>query len=178
MGFFSGLFGQARDRDALAPLYAAVVARAREPHWYVEGDVADSLDGRFDMVAAILSLTLLRLEAEPAGIPPSALLTELFVHDMDGQLRESGVGDIVVGKKIGNMMGVLGGRLGAYRAGLRAGGDLPAALVRNLYRGAAPADAALTHVAERLRAFDAALTATPLDVVLDGELPAGGLNGV
>jgi cytochrome b pre-mRNA-processing protein 3 len=50
-----------------------------------------------------------------------ALLTELFVEDMDGQLRESGVGDVVVGKHIGKLMAVLGGRLGALRAALAAG---------------------------------------------------------
>jgi cytochrome b pre-mRNA-processing protein 3 len=63
---------------------------------------------------------------------PSVLLTELFVTDMDGQLRESGVGDLVVGKHIGRLMSVLGGRLGAYRAALAGQEDLGAALERNL----------------------------------------------
>ena len=172
MGLLSRLLGRTEDRTALAPLYAAVVDRARQPHWYLEGGVADSLDGRFDMVAAILSLTLIRMEREPEGIAPASLLTESFVDDMDGQLREIGIGDIVVGKKIGNMMGVLGGRLGAYRAGLRGDGDFAAALVRNLYRGTAPAPAALAHVEQRLRGFDAALTAIPLQGLLAGRLPA------
>lgn len=171
MGLLSRLLGRTEDRAALAPLYAAVVARARQPHWYLEGGVADSLDGRFDMVAAILSLTLIRMERDPQAIPASSLLTELFVADMDGQLREIGVGDVVVGKKIGNMMGVLGGRLGAYRAALRGDGDFAAALTRNLYRGTAPAPAALAHVEQRLRAFDAALADLPLKSLLDGELP-------
>src|SRR3546814_9204461 len=69
---------------------------------------------------------------------------------MDGQLREIGIGDIIVGKHIGRMMSMLGGRLGAYRAGL-AEGDLAPALVRNLYRGTAPAPAALAHTRDRLR---------------------------
>jgi cytochrome b pre-mRNA-processing protein 3 len=63
---------------------------------------------------------------------PSVRLTELFVTDMDGQLRESGVGDLVVGKHIGRLMSVLGGRLGAYRAALAGQEDLGAALERNL----------------------------------------------
>src|SRR3546814_2060072 len=67
---------------------------------------------------------------------------------MDGQLREIGIGDIIVGKHIGRMMSMLGGRLGAYRAGL-AEGDLAPALVRNLYRGTAPAPAALAHTRDR-----------------------------
>ena len=172
MGLLSRLLGRTEDRAALAPLYAAVVARARQPHWYLEGAVADSLDGRFDMVAAILALTLIRMEREPEAIPASSLLTEAFVADMDGQLREIGIGDVIVGKKIGNMMGVLGGRLGAYRAGLHGDGDFTAALVRTLYRGNAPAPAALAHVEQRLRALDVALADMPLKSLLEGALPA------
>ena len=96
MGVWHRLFGRG-ERDALAPLYKAVVAEARRPDWYRQGRVPDTLDGRFDMVAAVLSLVLLRLEEEgDAGRAPSAHLTELFVEDMDGQLRERGIGDIAV----------------------------------------------------------------------------------
>ena len=131
----------------------------------------DTVDGRFDMVAAILALVLLRLETAPEAAAPSARLTELFVTDMDGQLREIGIGDIIVGKHIGRMMSMLGGRLGAYRDGLASSGDLEAALVRNVWRGEAPAPAALAHVATTLRAFAAALAATPVAIVLEGTLP-------
>jgi cytochrome b pre-mRNA-processing protein 3 len=162
------LFGS-RDEAAL-PLYEAIVAQARAPHWYDAGAVPDSIDGRFDMVATILSLVMLRLEGEPAGAAPSASLTERFVEDMDGQLREIGIGDVVVGKHIGKMMGMLGGRLGAYRDGL-AGGDLDGVLVRNLYRGAAPDAGALSHVRESLLAFRDALAKAPAAAVIEGELP-------
>lgn len=155
--------------DAL-PLYAGVVARARAPHWYLDGAVPDTVDGRFDMVAAVLSLVLLRLEGDSAGAHASARLTERFVEDMDGQLREIGIGDIVVGKHVGRMMAMLGGRLGAYRDGLAAG-DLGPALVRNLYRGTPPAPAALAHVGGALTALHAALASMPLAAVIAGELP-------
>jgi len=168
MGFIARLFGQ-RDQTAL-PLYTAIVAQARLPHWYDPGTVPDSVDGRFDMIATILTFILLRLEGEPDTAEPSARLTERFVEDMDGQLRELGIGDIVVGKHIGNMMGMLGGRLGAYRTAL-ADGTLGAALVRNLWRGAAPDPAALAHVETALLAYRDALTATPAAALLDGQLP-------
>lgn len=158
------------DRGTMPQLYAGVVARGRAPHWYIEGAVPDTVDGRFDMIAALLCLVLLRLETEPKGIAPSTVLAECFIDDMDGQLREIGIGDIIVGKHVGRMMGMLGGRLGAYRTGL-AEGDLGPALVRNLYRGEAPAPAALTHVEARLRAFRDALAALPIDRVIAGELP-------
>ena len=98
------------------------------------------VDGRFDMIAAVLAMVMLRLEGDPAGVPGATHLAEAFVDDMDPQLREIGIGDLLVGKHIGRMMGMLGGRLGAYRDGLAAG-DLKPALVRNLYRGEAPGDA-------------------------------------
>ena len=168
MHWIAKLFGS-RDEAAL-PLYEAIVARARTPHWYEAGAVPDSIDGRFDMVATILSLVLLRLEGDPAGAAPSASLTERFVEDMDGQLREIGIGDVIVGKHIGKMMGMLGGRLGAYRDGL-AGGDLDPVLIRNLYRGTAPEAAALNHVRKSLLALHDALATAPTAAVIEGTLP-------
>ena len=173
MSILKRLFGDRDERSGLIPLYRAIVERARQPRWYREGMVPDTLDGRFDMIAALLTLVLLRLEAEgERGRGPSALLTELFVDDMDGQLRQIGIGDIVVGKHIGKMMSALGGRLTAYRDGLASGGDLEGALERNLYRGEAADKAAVALVAQDLRALDTALAATSFDAVRDGRLPS------
>src|SRR3546814_21170489 len=83
-------------------------------------DVCSS-DLRFDMITAILCLVLLRLEGAPETKQQSVWLTELFVDDMDGRLRQIGIGDMIVGKHIGRMMSALGGRLAAYRSGLGAG---------------------------------------------------------
>ena len=172
MSFFKRLFGKGRSDAATAALYAALVAAARRPHWYLEGKVPDTIDGRFEMVAAMLSLALLRLEREgKACAAESALLTETFVRDMDGQLREIGIGDVVVGKHIGKMMSALGGRLGAYRTALQADGDLGVALVRNLYRNEAPERAALDFVGARLRALDAALATMAPTELLAGKWP-------
>ena len=164
------VLGQEPDTLAAA-LYDSVIARARLPHWYEAGGVPDTLDGRFDMVAAILSLVLLRLEdaPEPDAASASVRLTERFVTDMDGQLRESGIGDIGVGKHIGKMMAMLGGRLGAYRDALAAG-DLESALRRNLYRGVEPDAAMLTHSEAALLALRDALAATPTDALIAGDL--------
>lgn len=152
------------------PLYQAVVEHARAPHWYLDGAVPDTLDGRFDMVAAVLATVLLRLEQEPAGAEPGARLAERFVDDMDGQLREQGIGDIVVGKHIGRMMAMLGGRLGAMRDGWTAG-DIGPGLIRNLYRGVDPGAAAVAHVAGALGQLRDGLAAMPIAAVLAGRLP-------
>jgi len=112
---------------------------------------------------------LLRMEREPALVPGSALLTELFVDEMDAQLREAGVGAPVVGKHIGKLVSALGGRLGAYREALAADGTdmLAAAVQRNveLREGASAADAAAA-----LRAFDAELQTKPAEAILTGEI--------
>src|SRR3546814_5635926 len=99
----------------MLPLYGAVVEYARAPRWYVEGGVEDSVDGRFDMLALVMTLVLLRLDSEGEPLRQAAVdLTERFIDDMDGQLRQSGIGDFVVGKHVGKMMGELGGRMDAY----------------------------------------------------------------
>lgn len=169
MSFLSRLFSGRDGRDALRPLYLAIVAEARRPFWYAEGAAPDTVDGRFDMVAAVLATVLIRMEADgEAGRGPSALLTELFIDDMDGQLRQQGVGDVVVGKHVGRMMAALGGRISAYRDGL-AGGDLDAPLVRNLWRGVAPPGGAGV-VAGGLRALHARLAGLPLAAIMEGRL--------
>lgn len=172
MKLLQRLFGPRGERPA-ERAYRSAVERAREPHWYLAGQVPDTIDGRFDMVAAVLAMVLLRLEETPEGAGPAAALAECFVEDMDGQLRQIGFGDIVVGKQIGRMMGMLGGRLGAYRDGLAAPGDAPLheALVRNLYRGEAPDPAALDHVTTRLRALRNDLRTVSVDTIMQGKLP-------
>ena len=167
MGFFDRFKAK---RGETAALYAAVVARARSPHWYVDGAVPDSIDGRFDMIAAVLAMVMLRLESDPAGVPAATYLAEAFVDDIDPQLREIGIGDLLVGKQIGRMMGMLGGRLGAYRDGIAAG-DLRPALVRNLYRGDAPGADALGHVERELLALRTAIAGVSVDRLIAGDLP-------
>lgn len=170
MSFIDRLLGRRNPNEALRPLYNAVLAYGRQPHWYSEGGVADTIDGRFEMIAAVLSLVVARLELESDRRQQVAWLIELFVADMDSQLREIGIGDMVVGKHVGRLVGAFGGRIGAYRDGLKEG-RFEAALVRNLYGGAEPAAAALEHTAERLRALYLGLHAEPVDAILAGRLP-------
>ena len=100
----------------------------------------------------------------------SAWLTELFVDDMDGQLRQEGIGDVVVGKHVGRMMSALGGRISAYRAALQTGTGLDEALRRNLYRGAEVPDAAVAHVEGALRERWVRLGCLSRDALLAGDI--------
>lgn len=172
LGFLANLFGGKQSRAGLEPLYRAVVAIAREPRWYQAGAVPDTVDGRFDMVAAVLSLVLIRLEREPEQTrTPSLLLTEIFIDDMEGSLRQSGVGDLMVGKHVGKMMGALGGRLAAFRTAI-AEADFDPAVRRNIFHDAPPTEAALRFVADGLARLSARLQSMPAATILNGELAA------
>jgi cytochrome b pre-mRNA-processing protein 3 len=170
MSLLTRLFGQSQDDRAVArPLWHKTVEIAREKEWYRDCGVADTVAGRFDMITLILSIVMIRMERDAELVEPSVRLTELFVQDMDGQLRESGVGDVVVGKRMGQLMSVLGGRLGAYREGLKSGDEalMADAVSRNvnLHEGTDP-----LLVARRARAFAAGLDLVPAYRVLDAEI--------
>lgn len=173
MALFDRIFRRASDpRDALRPLWHAVVARARAKHWYTDGAVPDTLDGRFDMVALVLTLVLLRIEDDPEHSRDAVFLTEIFVDDMDGQMRQIGFGDMIVGKQIGQIMSALGGRIGAYRIGADDPAAMEAALLRNLYRGDVPEPQAVAHVMAEAAELRAALVAMPVaQLVTSAQLP-------
>ena len=132
MSLLNRIFGKAETGD-LRPLWHNVVATSREAQWYSQCGVADSIEGRFDMIALVLSLVMLRMEDSAELAPKTGPLTELFVADMDRQLRDSGVGDLMVGKKIGKLMEALGGRIGALRETLdQSDAQLAMVLKRNV----------------------------------------------
>jgi cytochrome b pre-mRNA-processing protein 3 len=170
---FWGRFARrSRDRERLLPLYEAVVARARDPFWYREGQVPDSVDGRFDMLAAFMALVLIRFEMEPGDAPRQdmVLLTETFIADMDESLHQIGIGDYVVGKHVGRMMGALGGRLTVFRQAVR-DRDFTGPVRRNIFHEAPPSQAVVDLVAARLERFDAALLSSSFDELAAGRLP-------
>jgi cytochrome b pre-mRNA-processing protein 3 len=171
---FSGLntlFRQNDPRGTLRPLYNAVTAEAREEDWYWAAQVPDTLDGRFDMMCLVTALVLIRMEAlGEAAQSPMARLTEVFVEDMEGQMRETGFGDVVVGKQVGKMMSALGGRLGACRLAVAPGGDLAALLERNVYRGSLPAAEAQEAAQSRVRSLVQALDQATLESLMSGRI--------
>lgn len=121
----------------LRSLWHDVVKVSREPEWYTQGGVADTVDGRVDMITIIMAFVLLRMERSEVIAPLTARLTEHFIADMDRQLRDRGVGDLMVGKNIGKLMEVLGGRMGTLRRHMD---DSDAKLAEILARNVALAD--------------------------------------
>ncbi len=148
---FQRWFGHREDprEEAAQALYGAIVGQARQVEFYRDCGVPDTVDGRFEMVLLHVFLVLRRLRqaaesgetsgaesasaAEgPAGDLSQRLFDTLF-RDMDASLREMGVGDLSVGKKIKDMVEAFYGRVSSYETGLEAGGAaLEAALERNL----------------------------------------------
>jgi cytochrome b pre-mRNA-processing protein 3 len=157
------------------PLYAAAIAQARQPVFYARLGVPDTVDGRFDMVALHVFLVLQRLKAEPEAAAFAQALFDTMFADMDRNLREMGVGDLSVGKKVKAMAQALYGRIAAYEAGMAADEEtLQAALRRNLYGtlkdGAAPAAADLAVMAAYLRASAAGLAGQGLAELQHGQV--------
>jgi cytochrome b pre-mRNA-processing protein 3 len=172
VSFLTRIFGTGRERESYRPLYDSVVNAGREPAWYLEGQVPDTIDGRFDTIAALLALVLLRMERDEAKTRvASVLLMELFIDDMEGSVRQIGVGDLKVGKHVGRMVGALGGRLNAFREAAAAGAGFESVVLRNVFHDAPPSPSALQFVTGRLEAFHQALQASSIDVILEGKLP-------
>jgi cytochrome b pre-mRNA-processing protein 3 len=150
---FTRLFQSNRYERAGFSLYSTAVSAARAPYFYATLGVPDTLDGRFDLVGLHTFLVIRRLRGlrgpEPATVkgPGPALAQAVFdamFADMDINLREIGVGDLSVGKRVRAMWEAFHGRSVVYESALVAG-DAPAlaaALERNVWRGiAAPAGA-------------------------------------
>ncbi|HET6184267.1 MAG TPA: ubiquinol-cytochrome C chaperone family protein [Acetobacteraceae bacterium] len=169
------LLGRRRPHERAGfELYAAAVAAARDPFHYAALGVPDTLDGRFDMVGlyAFLLIDRLRREAPPGPALAQAVFDAMF-SDMDVNLREMGVGDLSVGKKVRVMWEAFHGRAAAYAAamaGTAAPGALEAALERNVWRGTAPADARSARLARLMRAQRANLQEQALEVLRRGEV--------
>ncbi len=126
-------------------MYTRSVEAARDPLYFERLDVPDTLDGRFDLVGLFAALLIRRLRnfAAPGPALAQSVFDAMFA-DMDFNLRELGVGDLSVAKRMRAMWEAFHGRALAYEAPI-AGGDavaLAAALARNVWRGAAPDGAA------------------------------------
>ncbi len=115
-------------------LLAEIVTRAREPVFYEYLGVADTIDGRFDMLTLHAWLVLERLAAQRVQPLSQALVDGLFVQ-FDEALREQGTGDIGMGRRMADMADAFFGRLKAYGEAADEAA-LASALLRNVYRGA------------------------------------------
>ncbi|MXW93461.1 MAG: ubiquinol-cytochrome C chaperone [Rhodospirillaceae bacterium] len=172
---FSTIFDKdrRRNRASAGALYACIVAAARHEHFYRVRGVPDTLDGRFELLALHVVLVCRRLAAEgPAGAAAGQHLFDVMIEDLDMNLRELGVNDPSLGRRVKEMARAFYGRCGAYAAALD-GGDRPAlegAVARNLYGTLDPAPANVTWAADYIEAVAGALDRLSLPAVAAADI--------
>lgn len=128
------LFGRSRRLDTISTLYGMIVAQARSPSFYRDYGVADTVNGRFELIVLHLAVVLRRLETVPATRDAGQSLFDRFCRDMDHNLREMGVGDMAVPKEMRRIGDAFYGRLKAYGSALESGdsGALTAVIARKV----------------------------------------------
>lgn len=178
---FPRLFARRRRNESIAySLYGAIVAQARQPALYRDFRVPDTLDGRFDMIVLHSFLLFYRLKGAEAGERQlGQSVFDLFLKDMDRNLREMGVGDMGVPKKLKKMAEAFYGRIGAYDSSLTAGDadGLAAAIARNVFPDDGE-EAAAKGLAAYVVAASEFIAAQPLENVLQGRLAFPPVDGV
>lgn len=126
-----------RPRERLGqPLYELAVRQARDPGFYTRLGVADRIDARFELYTLHVLLLVMRLRDEgERGAEAGQALFDTYVSALDHALRELGVGDISVGKKMRKLGEAMYGRMTAYEGPLRDGDAraLSAGLARNVF---------------------------------------------
>ncbi|MCK5424226.1 MAG: hypothetical protein KAI89_02560 [Emcibacter sp.] len=154
-----------KNKDAAYALFTEIVAQSRMPHFYSDWGIADTLDGRFDLIILHVSLVVRRFEKDDDNKQMALLirhLREVLFENMDMSLREIGVGDMSIGKKVKVMAEAYYGRAAAYAKAIQSDDirtSLKSALIRNIYREQPPEDATLddlmSYVMAQIKCLDA-----------------------
>jgi cytochrome b pre-mRNA-processing protein 3 len=128
-------FQSSRASQDAARLLESVTGASRQPALFAPGRIPDTLDGRFEAAAIYGAVALIRLRADAAAEPLAQVFTDRFFRALDAGLREAGVGDLSVPKRMRKLAGAFYGRLSAYAPAIE-GRDrtgLTAALGRNVF---------------------------------------------
>jgi cytochrome b pre-mRNA-processing protein 3 len=160
------LFRKDPRRTAIATLYKGIATASRAPGLYAALGIPDTLEGRFEALCLHMVLALRALRGFPSPADEIARdLTEAFFRDMDASLREMGVGDTVVPKRMKKVAASFYGRAPAYDGPLNDADEaaLAVALGRNAYGTDAPA----APLARYALAADRALKAQGLETLMD-----------
>jgi cytochrome b pre-mRNA-processing protein 3 len=131
-------FGKPRAslRGTIEANYGMIVTQTREPLFYRDLGVPDTVNGRFDLLVLHLWIVLRRFRSTQGAANASQALFDRFCADMDANLREMGVGDLTVPKRMQAFGEAFYGRAAAYDAAFAGGSDAPAsALLKNILSG-------------------------------------------
>jgi cytochrome b pre-mRNA-processing protein 3 len=127
------IFGNSAANEAADRILVVAMQASRDPDLYGDGRVPDTMDGRFELATAFAVLALLRLKAAPDADRVAQICTDKLFRLFDAGLRESGVGDLSVARRMKALAGAFYGRLAAYEAALADEPRLAAALGRNIW---------------------------------------------
>jgi cytochrome b pre-mRNA-processing protein 3 len=169
-------------RAVIEQILGEIVAAARRPALYQALQAPDRIDGRFELLTLHAGLVLRRLAALGglADAIAQELVNSVFLH-FDDTLREMGLSDIAVSKRLKAMGGAFYGRNAAYAAALDEGSAarLAEALARNVYGATDPAAPQAGALASYVASLDAALAAIPMEAFATGRFrfPPGSLEG-
>lgn len=171
------LFKKSPDAEAVYAVYRAIVAQSRQPLFYAEWGVPDTVTGRFDMISLHMALLFRRMRGDGRQSAEfSQAVFDLFFRDMDRSLREMGAGDLAVPKKIRNMGNLFFGLLTAVNEALDARDRtrLESVLRRNLFDDGDEA-ASVDRLAAYLEAQAATLATQPAAGIAAGRIELQGI---
>lgn len=173
---FARLFAPKPEKRAAQGLHRAIVTAARQPALYGDNGVDDTIEGRFELIVLHTALVVLVLQSDetPRGKAVSQALFDAMFDDFDAAMRELGVGDSAVGKKIRFMAEGFYGRTQALETALQATDDseaLAEVLARNTL-GLQSVDARAERLALYVNSAWQALQAQGAEALADGADPA------
>jgi cytochrome b pre-mRNA-processing protein 3 len=165
---FARLTGEPRRGQLLMDL---AVIEARRPHWFMEGGVPDTLNGRFAVLATIAALMIVRLEREgPEGEQASVALTERLIESLDTEIREMGIGDPTLGKQVRKLVGAVSGRVDRWRGLINSKSCWSDEVRRSLHLDGPAAPDAVSHNEAELVTLWGRLTDASVEELLGGRM--------
>ena len=152
-------------------LFGFAVEEARQMHWFVEGEVPDTVNGRFAVLATIIALVTVRLERDgDDGRQESAALTERLVETLDAEIREMGLGDPTLGKQVRKLVGAVAGRVERGRLLAASDESWTEEVKRSVYGDEAPPPTAIAHTESALRELWQRLDELSLQELAEGQM--------
>jgi len=155
-------------------LYRSIVEQSRRLEFFVEFGVPDTPTGRFEVLVLHLFLVMHRMREEEEHAELARSLSEEAVLDFDRNMREMGIGDLSVGRKVKSLTEGMYGRFGAYTDGLEGGdAELSEALRRNLFSEATPSEEVVAAIVMYVNRETLALSSQSSSIWQDGHINFG-----
>lgn len=165
---FARLTGEPKRGQAL---FSALVVEAQETHWFLEGQVPDTVNGRFAILATVIALATVRLETDgESGRAASVALTERLVETLDAEIREMGLGDPTLGKQVRKLIGAVASRVERWRPVVVSDQPWTEEVQRSVYGDDPAPVAALAHTESELRALWTRLETSSIDELNAGRI--------